>query len=73
MSYYNQTNDLMQQIFGRTLSTPMSKPTMSLDQLFSVTSTLDKQAWSQLVSQARAKGISDQDIQAGLNILLQHK
>lgn len=73
MNYYNQNNPLMQQIFGRAQSTPNTAPNMSLEQLYSVTSTLNKQAWSQLVSQARAKGISDQDIQAGLNILLQHR
>jgi len=50
MNYYNQNNPLMQQIFGRAQSTPNTAPNMSLEQLYSVTSTLNKQAWSQLVS-----------------------
>ena len=69
MNYYN--NPLMQQIFGSAQST--SKPNISPEQLFSVTSTLNKEAWQKLVRQARAKGISDQDIENGLNILLQHR
>ena len=48
-------------------------PQMSEEQLFSFTSTLNKSAWQKLVSQARARGISDEDIQAGLSILLQHR
>lgn len=70
MSYYNP-NPLMQQIFGGAQS--MSKSNMSPEQLFSVTSTLNKEAWQKLVSQARARGISDKDIETGLNILLQHR
>lgn len=70
MSYYNP-NPLMQQIFGG--AQLASKSNMSPEQLFSVTSTLNKEAWQKLVSQARARGISDKDIETGLNILLQHR
>ena len=70
MTYYNQ-NPLMQQIFGR--APTRQTPTVSPEQLFSVTSTLDKASLSRLVNQARQQGISDKDIQEGLNILLQHR
>lgn len=72
MNYYNQnSNPLNQQIFGGAPTKQM--PQMSEEQLFSFTSTLNKSAWQKLVSQARARGISDEDIQAGLSILLQHR
>jgi len=46
---------------------------MSEKQFFSVASTLNKQALQKLVAQARKKGISEEDIREGLNILLQHR
>ena len=70
MNYYN-SNPLAQQIFG---GAPNKKtPNISEEQFFSFTSTLDKSSLQKLVNQARSRGISDQDIQNGLNILLQHR
>lgn len=70
MNNFNQ-NPLMQQIFGGAQNKQI--PNISESQFFSVTSTLDKASLQKLVNQARMRGISDQDIQAGLNILLQHR
>ena len=64
---FNPFNNYM----GRPQST--QTPNISEEQFFSVTSTLDKASLQKLVSQARSRGISDKDIQAGLNILLQHR
>ena len=71
MNYYNN-NPLMQQIFGGAPTTSNSSQ-MSEKQFFSVASTLNKQALQKLVAQARKKGISEEDIREGLNILLQHR
>lgn len=70
MNPYN-SNSLTQQIFGGAQNKQI--PNISEQQFFSVTSTLDKTSLQKLVSQARLQGISDQDIQSGLDILLQHR
>lgn len=70
MTYYNQ-NQLNQQLFGG--NNQRQIPQISEQQFFSLTSTLDKNSLRKLVNQARMRGISDQDIQSGLNILLQHR
>lgn len=71
MSYSNPS--LIQQIFGGARSNHRQVPNISENQFFSFTSTLDKKALSTLVQQARMRGISDEDIKTGLDILLQHR
>lgn len=48
-------------------------PQISETDFFQLTATLDKQSLQRLVAQARSRGISDKDIQAGLELLLQQR
>ena len=83
MTYYNQnSNPLIQQIFGRAQSTsaqtpmPASTPQLneqSMAQLYTVVSTIDKAGWQRLIRQAQARGIPREQIEQGLEILLQYK
>ena len=71
MNYYNQPNQLMQQIFGNGSSMQQNqRPNISEEQFLQFASTLDKSSLQQLVSRARQRGISDSGIKAGLDILL---
>lgn len=46
-------------------------PPINIQQLKQALPQLTKENYAQLVSQARAQGISEQDIESGLNFLLQ--
>lgn len=52
------------------IKTPASNQPINLSQLKQVTPQLTKEDYVQLVSQARAQGISEKDIEDGLNFLL---
>ena len=80
MTYYNQnSNPLIQQIFGGAQSAPTPTPPMpqfneqSMAQLYTVVSTIDKAGWQRLIRQAQARGIPRDQIEQGLEILLQYK
>ena len=62
MNYYNP----MQNLFNNN----RQQPQVSEDQFLSIVSTLDRNSLQRLVAQARAKGISENDIKAGLEIML---
>ena len=73
MNYFNPNNYFMPQIpqfSPQQQQQSRQMPQVSEAQFLSFTSTLNKQSWQSLVKQARARGISDTDIEAGLNILL---
>ena len=80
MTYYNQnSNPLIQQIFGGAQSTSTPTPPIpqfneqSMAQLYTVVSTIDKAGWQRLIRQAQARGIPREQIEQGLEILLQYK
>lgn len=52
------------------IQNPASNQTINLQQLKQITPQLSKEDYAQLVSQARAQGISEKDIEDGLNFLL---
>lgn len=62
MNYYNP----MQNLFNNN----RQQPQVSEDQFLSIVSTLDRNSLQRLVAQARAKGISENDIKTGLEIML---
>jgi hypothetical protein len=72
MAYYNPFPPM----FNNT-TTPLSmsptpqQPKINPQQFTSVAATLDDNSLNQLVTMARNKGISDQDIQVGLNFIKQ--
>lgn len=66
---------LMQMGKGRTMPFPnIQKPAQNLpinaQKLKQMAPQITKEDYAQLVSQARAQGISEKDIEAGLNFLL---
>lgn len=75
MSSYNPMQLLMQMGKGRTMPFPnIQKPTqnppINAQKLKQMAPQITKEDYAQLVSQARAQGISEKDIEAGLNFLL---
>ena len=76
MAYYNS---LQQQLFPSHMTTPLSmsppsqQPMVNPQQFASVAATLDDNSINQLVTMARQRGISDADIQAGINIINQFR
>ena len=62
MNYYNPMNNFFNQ--------QRQQPQVSEEQFLSIASTLDRASLQRLVAQARTKGISENDIKAGLEILL---
>lgn len=75
MSSYNPMQLLMQMGKGRTMPFPnIQKPAQNLpinaQKLKQMAPQITKEDYAQLVSQARAQGISEKDIEAGLNFLL---
>lgn len=77
MAYYNN-NSLLQQLFPQNVNmsqVPLSpvQPRIDPQQFASVAATLDDNSLNQLVAMARSRGISDQDIQNGLNIINQYR
>jgi hypothetical protein len=53
------------------MSPQSQQPRINPQQFASVAATLDDNSLNQLIAMARNKGISDQDIQAGLNFIKQ--
>ena len=76
MAYYN--NPFANQLFPSNMTTPLSmspqqQPRIDPNQFISVAATLDDQSLSQLVNMARQRGISDNDIQTGINFINQYR
>lgn len=65
-----QNSNPLQQMMG--MGTPQRQP-INPQQLTAAVPKMDKQTLANLVQQARRQGISEQDIEAGLNFLLQLK
>ena len=76
MAYYNHQPNF-QQLFPSHMTTPLSmsppsqQPRINPQQFASVAATLDDNSLNQLVAMARQRGISDADIQTGLNAINQ--
>lgn len=79
MAYYNPQPNLMQQLFPSHTTPPLSmspttsQPRIDPNQFISVAATLDDNSLSQLVAMARQRGISDADIQNGINFINQYR
>lgn len=77
MSFSNPLQALMQMGRGPMMNAlpniqkPAQNPPINIQQLKQALPQLTKENYAQLVSQARAQGISEQDIESGLNFLLQ--
>lgn len=77
MTFFNPLQALMQMGRGSmmnalpNISKPAQNPPINIQQLKQALPQLTKENYAQLVSQARAQGISEQDIESGLNFLLQ--
>ena len=75
MNFYNPMQSLMQMRKNSqkpflNIQNPASNQNINLQQLKQITPQLSKEDYAQLVSQARAQGISEKDIEDGLNFLL---
>lgn len=77
MTFSNPLQALMQMGRGPMMNAlpniqkPAQNPPINIQQLKQALPQLTKENYVQLVSQARAQGISEQDIESGLNFLLQ--
>lgn len=77
MTFFNPLQALMQMGRGPIMNAlpniqkPAQNPPINIQQLKQALPQLTKENYAQLVSQARAQGISEQDIESGLNFLLQ--
>lgn len=77
MTFSNPLQVLMQMGRGPMMNAlpniqkPAQNPPINIQQLKQALPQLTKENYAQLVSQARAQGISEQDIESGLNFLLQ--
>lgn len=77
MTFSNPLQTLMQMGRGSMMNAlpniqkPAQNPPINIQQLKQALPQLTKENYAQLVSQARAQGISEQDIESGLNFLLQ--
>lgn len=77
MTFSNPLQALMQMGRGSMMNTlpniqkPAQNPPINIQQLKQALPQLTKENYAQLVSQARAQGVSEQDIESGLNFLLQ--
>lgn len=77
MTFSNPLQALMQMGRGPIMNAlpniqkPAQNPPINIQQLKQALPQLTKENYAQLVSQARAQGISEQDIESGLNFLLQ--
>lgn len=71
MAYYNPFLPMFNNTTTPLSVSPMQQPKINPQQFTSVAATLDDNSLNQLVAMARNKGISDQDIQAGLNFIKQ--
>ena len=77
MAYYNN-NPIINQLFPSNTTTPLSmsppqQPRIDPNQFISVAATLDDRSLSQLINMARQQGISDNDIQNGINFINQYR
>lgn len=78
MAYYNPF-PFPQQTFSPHMTSPLSmsppaqQPQVNPQQFASVAATLDDNSLNQLVAMARQRGISDADIQTGLNVINQYR
>lgn len=78
MAYYNPF-PYPQQVFSPHMTPPLSmspptqQPQVNPQQFASVAATLDDNSLNQLVAMARQRGISDADIQTGLNVINQYR
>ena len=75
MNFYNPMQSLMQMRKSSqkpflNIQNPASNQNINIQQLKQITPQLSKEDYAQLVSQARAQGISEKDIEDGLNFLL---
>lgn len=77
MTFSNPLQALMQMGRGPIMNAlpniqkPAQNPPINIQQLKQALPQLTKENYAQLVSQARAQGISERDIESGLNFLLQ--
>lgn len=71
MAYYNPFPPMFNNTTTPLSMSSMQQPKINPQQFTSVAATLDDNSLNQLVTMARNKGISDQDIQAGLNFIKQ--
>jgi hypothetical protein len=71
MAYYNPFPPMFNNTTTPLSMSPMQQPKINPQQFTSVAATLDDNSLNQLVTMARNKGISDQDIQVGLNFIKQ--
>ena len=73
MAYYNPFQQMMQmpnqQNFGFAQSANQQTPRIDPNQFRQFAMTLNDQSLAQLVQMARQRGISDADIQAGINFI----
>ena len=73
MAYYNPFQQMPQmpnqQNFGFAQSTNQQTPRIDPNQFRQFAITLNDQSLAQLVQMARQRGISDADIQAGINFI----
>ena len=76
MAYYNP-NYFNQHTIPYTTSplslSPQSQPRIDPQQFASVAATLDDGSLNQLINMAKMRGISDQDIQTGINFINQYR
>ena len=79
MAYYNYSNNpIINQLFPSNVTTPLSmspqqQPKIDPNQFISVAATLDDNSLNQLINMARQRGISDNDIQSGINFINQYR
>lgn len=70
-NYFNQ-NTAPYMTLPLSLS-PQSQPRINPQQFASVAATLDDGSLNQLINMAKMRGISDQDIQTGINFINQYR
>ena len=76
MAYYNPNyfNQNATPYMTSPLSlSPQSQPRIDPQQFASVAATLDDSSLNQLINMAKMRGISDQDIQTGINFINQYR
>ena len=74
MAYYNPNYFNQPSYMTPPLSlSPQSQPKIDPNQFASVAATLDDNSLNQLINMARMRGISDQDIQMGINFINQYR
>ena len=69
MAYYNPMMNPQMPFAFPPMPQPQQQTPINPQQFAAVAATLNQQSLSQLVQMARQRGISDADIQAGLNFI----